>query len=284
MKHITVIIPCYNEAESIGAVIAAFPREKLLRYGLELEILVVDNNSKDNTATLAAAAGARVITELRQGKGHAIRAGFDAISSATDYVVMLDGDDTYRPEEIMRLIEPIDSGFCNVVIGSRLAGHISDGSMRPFNRLGNWMFSHLVRYAYQVNVTDVLTGYFAWSRAAVMQLRPHLESEGFAIEMEMITKMARLGQAIYSVPISYHSRLGESSLSPIGDGSRILAMYLSNLKWLPETSTAVHAGAAGATSVAGHQRWNRSGNRRATNFYESLDTRTHHSRKSGARP
>jgi glycosyltransferase involved in cell wall biosynthesis len=282
MKHITVIIPCYNEAESIGAVIAAFPKEKLNRYGFELEILVVDNNSKDNTAKLAAAAGARVINELRQGKGHAIRAGFDAIKPSTDYVVMLDGDDTYRPEEIMRLIEPIDSGFCNVVIGSRLAGHISDGSMRPFNRLGNWMFSHLVRYAYQVNVTDVLTGYFAWSRAAVMQLRPYLESEGFAIEMEMITKMARLGQAIYSVPISYHSRLGESSLSPIGDGSRILAMYVSNLKWTPDQTLNTGAGAT-EPATAGGNRWSRSGSRRATNFYESLDPTVHRSRKTGAR-
>jgi len=105
--------------------------------------------------------------------------------------------------------------------------------MTGFNRLGNWIFSHLVRYSYRVNVTDVLTGYFAWNHAAIVRLRPHLQSPGFAIEMEMITKMARLGDQIYSVPISYNSRAGESNLHPVRDGARILKMYLRNLSWTP---------------------------------------------------
>jgi dolichol-phosphate hexosyltransferase len=236
LKKITVLIPCYNEASGIAGVISGFPREALANYGYELDVLVIDNNSSDNTAEVAAAAGARVIHEAKQGKGNAIRTGFYSIDHTTDYVVMLDGDDTYRPEEILRLVEPIDSGFCRVVIGSRLGGKISHGSMRGFNRLGNWLFSHMVRYSYRVNVTDVLTGYFAWHREVIEALRPHLKSNGFAIEMEMITKMARLGEEIYSVPISYHARAGESSLSPIGDGTRILRMFVANLRWQPMDS------------------------------------------------
>ena len=233
MKHITVLIPCYNEAEGIGQVIKAFPKTSLKRHGYELDVLVIDNNSSDNTAEEASKAGARVIHESKQGKGNAIRTGFYNIGN-TDYVVMLDGDDTYRPEEVGRLIELLDSGFTEVVIGSRLGGRIGVGSMKSFNRIGNWVYSHLVRYSYQVNVTDVLTGYFAWKREVIENLRPHLESDGFAIEMEMITKMARLGHEIYSVPISYHARAGESSLRPIYDGSRILWMYAKNLTWKPK--------------------------------------------------
>lgn len=230
-KKITIIIPCYNEEHGIAAVISGFPRKAMAKYGYELDVLVVDNNSADNTVAVAQTAGARVIHEPKQGKGNAIRTGFYSIGADTDYVVMLDGDNTYRPEEILRLIEPLNADFCRVVIGSRLGGRITAGSMTPFNRLGNWVFSHLVRYSYRVNVTDVLTGYFAWHREVIEQLRPHLQSDGFAIEMEMITKMARLGEDIYSVPISYTARAGESSLNPIGDGSRILAMYLRNLSW-----------------------------------------------------
>ena len=158
MKKITVVIPCYNEEDGIAAVVRSFPRAALRRQGYLLEVLVVDNNSKDQTAEVARAAGARVLHEPQQGKGNAIRAGFYNISDDTDYVVMCDGDDTYKAHEILRLVEPLDSGFCDVVIGSRLSGKIAEGSMKGLNRLGNWGFSFLVRYIYGVNVTDTLTG------------------------------------------------------------------------------------------------------------------------------
>jgi len=233
MKKITVLIPCYNEELGIRQVIRAFPREQLQAQGYTLEILVIDNNSKDNTTRVARRAGAKVLFEGRQGKGNAIRSGMAHVSADTDYVVMIDGDDTYSAAEIGRLVEPLASDFCNVVIGSRLSGRIPEGSMTSLNRLGNWVFSHLVRYFYRVNVTDVLTGYFAWRKFVVDELRPHLTSPGFAIEMEMITKMARLGHEVYSVPISYNPRSGESSLNPIRDGWRILRMFWRNLYWKP---------------------------------------------------
>lgn len=232
-KKITALIPCYNEENSIGAVIRGFPHEMIADRGFELEIVVIDNNSKDRTAEIAREHGATVIHEEKKGKGNAMRTAFYSVHEDTDYVVMLDGDDTYRPQEILRLIEPIDSGFCDVIVGSRLGGRISSGSMTALNRAGNWIFSHLVRYFYRVNVTDVLTGYFAWSREALLRLRPHLSSSDFAIEMEMITKMARMGEGIYSVPISYDRRAGQANLRPFYDGSRILRMFVKNLAWRP---------------------------------------------------
>jgi glycosyltransferase involved in cell wall biosynthesis len=236
MKRVTVLIPCYNEADSIAKVIKRFPRQRLARAGFELSIIVIDNNSNDETAKQAAAAGAKVLYEARQGKGYALRTGFQAIDEQCDYVVMLDGDDTYRPEEIMRLLEPLESGFAQIIIGSRLQGQMRSGSMKRFNRLGNWGYTYLVRLIYRLMVTDVLTGYFAWTREAIEDLRPHITSSGFAIEMEMITKMGRLGYQIYSVPITYDPRSGTSSLNPIRDGLRILLMFIRSLRWRPATA------------------------------------------------
>ena len=139
------------------------------------EIIVIDNNSTDKTAEVAASLGAQVIHEPKKGKGNAIRAGFAAVSHDTDFVVMLDGDATYSPEEVLRLLEPLQSEFASVVIGSRLAGRITDGSMKTFNRIGNWGYSFLVRAAFRVNVTDALTGYFAWKKSSIDRLLPHFD-------------------------------------------------------------------------------------------------------------
>jgi glycosyltransferase involved in cell wall biosynthesis len=237
-KKITVLVPCYNEEKGVGAVIDAFLALDVKPLGYELDVVVIDNNSKDRTSEVAAAHGARVIFEEKKGKGNAIRKGFYSISDDTDYVVMLDGDNTYRPEEMLRLVELLDSGFATVVLGSRLFGKMSEGSMKRFNHFGNCLYSYLVRHLYGISVTDVLTGYYAWNRAAILNLRPHLQSDGFTIEMEMITKMAILGEDIYSVPVGYDARAGESNLSPIADGYAILVMLVRNLFWkpCPETS------------------------------------------------
>lgn len=235
-KKIAVVIPCYNEAEGITEVIEKFPRDKLAKDLFELSVYVVDNNSSDDTALLAKNAGAIVISETHRGKGNALRTGFANLPDDVDYVVMLDGDNTYSPGEIMRMVEPLHSGFCDVVVGSRLGGSIQSSAMTLFNRLGNWMFTGAVRTIYHANITDVLTGYFAWKKEALDALYPHLKSDGFAIEMEMVTKMARLGQRLTSVPISYHPRSGESNLRPLQDGLRILRMFVKNLTWKVRTT------------------------------------------------
>lgn len=231
MKKITAIIPCYNEEAGIADVVRGFSAEQLAKSGYELEVLVIDNNSTDKTAEVAVRAGAQVIFEPRKGKGNAVRSAFYSIDRETDYIVMIDGDYTYSSSEILRMIEPIDAGFCDVVVGSRLHGRIAKGSMTPLNRVGNIIFSQLVRFIYGTKVTDVLSGYFAWSRPSLERLRPHVESDGFALEMEMVTKMARLGESVYSVPISYDTRAGVANLRPFHDGLRILRMLVRNIFW-----------------------------------------------------
>lgn len=232
---LAVVIPCYNEASGIGTVIKRLPLARLQRMLVDTTVIVIDNNSTDDTAQVAREAGAIVLHESKKGKGNALRTGFANLPEGTDYVVMLDGDNTYDPGEVTRLIEPLMVNFSQVVIGSRLRGKIEGDSMPLFNLMGNKLFTTLVRTFYKVEVTDVLTGYFAWKREVIDALHPRLHSDGFAIEMEMITKMARMGYYINSVPISYTERAGDSNLQPVSDGLRILKMFAKNLRWRPHS-------------------------------------------------
>ena len=235
MKKITVLIPCYNEEKGIGEVIDNIPYKKLMALDYKTEVIVIDNNSSDKTIQKAESKGARIIHEKRQGKGYAVITGFKSIPKDTDKVVMLDGDNTYLSKEMLRLIEPLDSGFCDVVIGTRIGGKIKSKSMTTFNRWGNWFLTFLVRVAYKSTVTDVCTGYFAWNRHVVDFLADNLESNGFSLEMEMVTKMARMNYEMFSVPITYDERGSSvSKLKPIKDGMIILSTWMKNLNWKPE--------------------------------------------------
>ena len=237
MKKITLLVPCYNEEKGIGKVIDGIPLEKLNHYGYKIEVLVIDNNSTDNTVKIAKKKGARVICEKEQGKGNAIRTGFRSIPKEVDYVVMVDGDDTYKTAEILRLIEPLESNFSDVIVGSRLEGKMNGHAMSFSHRFVNWLFTFITRRLYNnANVTDTCTGYFAWKRSVIVNLNGYIESKGFAIESEMISKLSRLGHKIYSVPITYDPRAGEtkSNLKPFKDAIKIINMLIKNRFWKPE--------------------------------------------------
>ena len=233
MKKITVLIPCYNEEKGVEKVIQGVPVNQLINLGFTTEIVVINNNSTDKTAEVAESLGATVLFEPKKGKGNAMKTGFLYIKEDTDYIVMLDGDNTYKAKEIPRLIEPLDSGFCDVVVGSRLLGKVSKSAFKFSNRVVNWSYVFMVRQFYRVNVTDVLSGFFAWKRESLDALKVHISSDGFAIEMEMITKMVKLGHKVYSVPITYDVREGESKISSFKDGLRISRMFFQNLNWTP---------------------------------------------------
>ena len=232
-EKITILIPCRNEEQGIAKVLDDIPHHTLETYGFEARVIVIDNNSSDKTKEIAESKGAKVIFEQAKGKGNAIRKAFDCIDSDTAYVVMLDGDHTYDPREMLRLIEPITNDFCDVVIGSRLGGKITEKAFKAQNRLANWIYTFLVRYFYGANITDVLSGYFAWRADVIMKMRDHLKSDGFSIEMEMVTKLTKFGFSVYSVPITYRAREGETKLESIKDGLRILSTFFHNLFWLP---------------------------------------------------
>ena len=234
LKKITILIPCYNEEKGIGKVIDDVPCEKLAHLGYQTEIIVINNNSTDNTIKIAYEKGYKVVSEKKQGKGNAIRAGFKSVSNDTDYVVMLDGDNTYKAKEIPRFIEPLENDFCDIIVGSRLEGKLNGDSLSFSHRVANWFFTFLTRRLYLVNTTDICTGYFAWKKEVIDELAPHIKSDGFGIEAEMITKMARLGFKIFSVPITYDKREGNSKLSPYLDGLKIIWILLKNITWRPK--------------------------------------------------
>lgn len=233
-KKITILIPCRNEEKGIARVLDEIPYADLESKGYKTSVIVIDNNSTDRTREVATAMGASVLFVEEKGKGHAIQQGFMAVSPDSDYVVMLDGDSTYKPGEILRLIEPLDSNFSDVIIGSRLGGKVRDGALKFTNRVANWGYTFLIRQIYQANVTDVLSGYVAWKKEVVDLLIPHIHSRGFSIEIDLITKTVLLGKSIYSVPITYDTREGHSKVESFRDGAIILGVLFINLIWKPD--------------------------------------------------
>ena len=197
----TLIIPALNEAEVIGDVIARVPRD------LIAEILVVDNGSSDGTATVAAAAGARVVDEPRRGYGAACWAGVCALPADAEAVVFLDGDGSQEPEEIGRVLAPLRSGAADFVLGARrfAGGHPLHAS------LGTRLVAGFVSWRYGVRVSDI--GPLRAIRADLLR-RLRMRDRAFGWPVEMVVKVAALGGRIAEVPVSHRPRqAGRSKVS-----------------------------------------------------------------------
>ncbi|WP_375419491.1 glycosyltransferase family 2 protein [uncultured Hymenobacter sp.] len=221
--RIDVIIPAYNEARSIAQVIAEIP------VGLVREVVVVDNNSSDNTAAVARAAGATVVRETRPGYGHACLAGMAHIfgkpaAELPDIIVFLDGDHSDYPEEMPALLAPILGGEADMVIGSRALGQRERGAMLPQQLFGNWLATKLLRWLYGARYTDL--GPFRAIRAGALQ-RLNMQDKTYGWTVEMQLKAAKLGLRAVEVPVRYRRRIGVSKVSgtvkgTLGAGYKIL--------------------------------------------------------------
>jgi len=206
--RISVIIPTYNEAQSIGLVLADIPA------GMVEQVLVVDSDSTDGTAQIARQMGAEVLREPRRGYGRACLTGLAAVN-APDVVVFLDGDYSDRPAEISRLLEPLREG-ADIVIGSRLAGERMAGSMPWHAVVGNRLAASLIALLSGVRVTDL--GPFRAARYRAL-VGLGLRESTYGWPVEMIVKGARRGLRITEVPVSYHPRIGSSKISGTFRGS-----------------------------------------------------------------
>jgi glycosyltransferase involved in cell wall biosynthesis len=212
-----VIVPALNEAGAIGDLVAA-----ALAQPVE-EVLVVDNGSTDDTACAARRAGARVVVEPRRGYGHACAAGAAAAAPGTEAFVFLDGDFSFAPGEMPRLLAPIGSGQADLVLGSRALGSVERGSMPPPQAFGNWLVARLMRSLYHLPVTD-LGPYRAIRRDVLDQLA--MREMTFGWPTEMIIKAARHRARILEVPVSYRARrAGRSKVSGTVMGT-LLAGYV----------------------------------------------------------
>jgi len=216
--EIAVIIPCYNEAPTIGKVVDDFHRELP-----EATVYVYDNNSTDGTAEIARGRGAIVRHEPRQGKGNVCRQMFRDIDA--DCYLMVDGDDTYPAESARALCAPVLAGDADMVVGDRLSnGTYAQQNARAFHGFGNDLVRAMIRWIYGYGFEDVMTGYRAMSRPFVKTF-PVL-SEGFQIETELSIHAVDRRWRIADVPVEYRDRPegSVSKLNTVKDGLKVIAM------------------------------------------------------------
>jgi glycosyltransferase involved in cell wall biosynthesis len=200
----SVVIPVFNERESLPLVVADIPA------GLVSEIIVVDNGSTDGTDLLAENLPVRLVREARRGYGSACLAGLAALaSSPPDVVVFLDGDYSDHPEEMPRLLDAVLGG-ADLVIGSRILGRREPGALLPQARLGNALACFLIRVLYGYRYTDL--GPFRairWEACRILGMR----DRGFGWTCEMQVRAVRAGLRIAEVPVSYRRRVGVSKIT-----------------------------------------------------------------------
>ncbi|MBX7109575.1 MAG: glycosyltransferase family 2 protein [Chitinophagales bacterium] len=204
---VDVIIPAFNEQEAIGKVIAGIDK-RLVR-----EVVVVDNNSTDNTGIMAAKAGATVLTEKRKGYGSACLKGIDYLSGKAvppGIVVFIDGDYSDFPQEMEKLITPIMHQQADLVIGSRVLGNREKGAMQPQQVFGNWLATRLVYLFYGVRFTD-LGPFRAIKWQSLQQLAMRDKDYGWTVEMQL--KAAKNKLACTEVAVNYRKRIGISKVS-----------------------------------------------------------------------
>jgi len=204
---IDVIIPVYNEADSIGKVINEIPTN-LVRH-----IIVCNNGSTDETSAIAMLAGAVVVNQPIKGYGNACLKGMEyvaALESRPDIIVFIDGDYSDYPEEMPHLIEPILKNEVDMVIGSRALGSMESGAMMPQQIFGNWLATTLIKFIYNYEFTDL--GPFRSIRYDKL-IDMEMTDKTFGWTVEMQVKAAKMKMKTKEVPVSYRKRIGKSKVS-----------------------------------------------------------------------
>ncbi|MGB3864280.1 MAG: glycosyltransferase family 2 protein [Xanthobacteraceae bacterium] len=219
--RVAVLIPCYNEAATIGLVV-----EDFRRYLPSAAIYVYDNNSTDDTVGIARAAGAEVRHEYRQGKGHVVRRMFADIDA--DVYLLVDGDATYDPSASPAMVDRVLSGPFDKVNGARV--HSDPEAYRLGHILGNRLLTRMVSFFFGEASRDMLSGYKALSRRFVKTFPA--ASSGFEIETELLVHALELGVPMSEIDIRYYERPAGSvsKLSTYRDGLRILRLIVHLLR------------------------------------------------------
>jgi glycosyltransferase involved in cell wall biosynthesis len=218
---VAVIIPALNEEGAIGAVIDEIPRPLVER------VIVVDNGSSDRTAEVAREHGAVVVREEHRGYGNACLRGIAALDGA-EIVVFLDGDHSDFPEEIVDLVDPIEKGEADMVIGSRPLGNPERGALTPQQVFGNRLACAMIRILFRHKYTDL--GPFRAIRAEALHSLGMLDrTYGWTVEMQV--KAVRKGLRVREVPVRYRRRIGKSKVSgtvrgTLGAGYKIITTIL----------------------------------------------------------
>lgn len=212
---VALLLPCYNEEVTIGKVVRDFKASLP-----DATIYVYDNNSTDRTAEIAEAEGAIVRREPRQGKGNVIRAMFEDIDA--DVYVMADGDDTYPADAAPAMVAKVLEGY-DMVIGDRLSSTYFQENKRPFHNFDNRLVRGSINGLFGAHVTDIMTGYRAFSFTFV-KTYPVL-SRGFEVETEMTIHSLNNNLRLFEMPIQYRDRPegSVSKLDTVGDGIKVMS-------------------------------------------------------------
>lgn len=215
--NIYVVIPAYNEEDSIGKVVSAIPK------GLVKEAVVVSNASTDNTEEVARKAGATVLIEKKKGYGAACLKGIGYIRDKgdADILVFLDGDFSDYPEQMPDLINPIIEEDYDMVIGSRELGKREGGAMMPQQIFGNWLATTLIRLLYSYSFTDL--GPFRAIKWAKLE-EINMQDQDFGWTVEMQVKAAKLKMKCKEVAVDYRKRIGVSKVTGTIKGT-VMAGY-----------------------------------------------------------
>ncbi len=206
MTDIRVIIPAFNEENSISKVIEELPE-------LVSEVIVVNNNSTDQTAAVARKAGATVLTETRMGYGYACLKGLNYVreqSKTPDIIVFIDGDYSDYPQELSKIVAPIIEGGVDFVIGARVKALREKGSMTPQQVFGNKLATFLMRLFFGAKFTD-LGPFRAIRYDKLLQLNMEDKTYGWTVEMQLKALKQKL--AYIEVPVRYKKRIGISKVS-----------------------------------------------------------------------
>jgi glycosyltransferase involved in cell wall biosynthesis len=217
--RIAVVIPALNEVGTMRALVEE------VRQTVPALVVVVDNGSTDGTAGAAQAGGALVVAEPQRGYGYACAAGVAAAAARqADVVVFLDGDYSFRPAELPRLLAPILWDQADLVLGSRWLGGIAPGAMPPQQRLGNWLAARLMNGLYGTALTD-LGPYRAVRLPLLLSLDMREMTYGWPAEM--MVKARRRGARLVEVPVGFHSRRwGRSKISGTVRGTVLAAWHI----------------------------------------------------------
>lgn len=223
MDKIAVLVPCYNEAQTIKKVIEDFKRVLP-----EAVIYVYNNNSTDDTAKIAAEAGAIVRNEYKQGKGNVIRRMFREIDA--ECYIMTDGDDTYPAEFAPQMADMVLNKNCDMVVGDRLSSTYFQENKRPFHNFGNDIVRKSINFLFKSKIKDIMTGFRAFSYQFVKTF-PVL-STGFEIETEMTIHAVDKNMAVGNVVIDYRDRQegSESKLNTFSDGFKVIKTIIRLFK------------------------------------------------------
>lgn len=221
MSKVSLIIPTRNEAETIGECIRR-AKKVFAEMDLDGEILVLDS-STDETSKIAASCGARVIKPDKLGYGNAYLRGFE--EARGDWIVLMDGDLTYDPEDMLRMLPLLLNGSFDMVMGSRLRGKILPGAMPPLHQyVGNPLLTTVLNGLFSAGVSDAHCGLRAITREGLQKL--NLKSGGMEFASEMVIEAASKNLRIAEVPITYHPRKGASKLNSLTDGWRHLRFMM----------------------------------------------------------